>query len=157
MSNIHYWEKLMFSKLNFFGKKIWRNALALKSKKVYLGKQLFWYYHLQLFFVYKTMSHISFNLFCLGDRRLLLEFLSKWGWFYRHNERLKINVQKTETRFCGWKSNDYNNMNIFLSLGNPCTFLLVKETMWKCIYNSEFTKSYRKTNYAIQNNIKLAI
>ena len=38
MSNIYYWEKLAFSKLvekvNFFGKKVWRNALTLKSKKV---------------------------------------------------------------------------------------------------------------------------
>ena len=32
MSNIYYWEKLTF---NFLGKKIWRNALALKSKKVH--------------------------------------------------------------------------------------------------------------------------
>ena len=30
--NIYYGEKLTFSK--FLGKKIWRNALALKSKKV---------------------------------------------------------------------------------------------------------------------------
>ena len=34
--NIYYWEKLTFSKLvgKFLRKKIWRNALALKSKKV---------------------------------------------------------------------------------------------------------------------------
>ena len=38
MSNTYYWEKLMFSKLvekvNFYGEKTWRNALALKSKEV---------------------------------------------------------------------------------------------------------------------------
>ena len=37
MSNIYYLEKLTFSKLRkskFLGKKIWRNAQALKSKKV---------------------------------------------------------------------------------------------------------------------------
>ena len=38
MSSIYYWEKLTFSKLcrktKFLWKKIWRNALALKSKKV---------------------------------------------------------------------------------------------------------------------------
>ena len=34
MSNICYWEKLTFSKHQFLGKEIWRNALTLKSKKV---------------------------------------------------------------------------------------------------------------------------
>ena len=34
MSNIYYWEKLTFSNLSFHGKKIWRNALALKGRKV---------------------------------------------------------------------------------------------------------------------------
>ena len=38
MSNIYYWEKLTFSKLvgkkKIHKKKIWRNALALKSKNV---------------------------------------------------------------------------------------------------------------------------
>ena len=43
-------------KSKFLGKKIWRNALALKSKKV---EDIF-----QLSFVYKTMSQISFKLFC---------------------------------------------------------------------------------------------
>ena len=37
MSNIYYWEKLTFSKLVGkvnFSEKYWKNALALKSKKV---------------------------------------------------------------------------------------------------------------------------
>ena len=38
MSNIYYWEKLTFSKLvgkvNYSERKFWRNALALKSKRV---------------------------------------------------------------------------------------------------------------------------
>ena len=36
MSNIYYWEKLLktFRKNEFVGKKIWWNALALKSKKI---------------------------------------------------------------------------------------------------------------------------
>ena len=36
MSNIYYWEKLLKTcrKSEFVGKKIWWNALALKSKKV---------------------------------------------------------------------------------------------------------------------------
>ena len=74
---------------DFLGKKTWKNAIALKSKKVkaLLGKHLFWVYNLQLSFVYKTMSQISFNLFFLGDKRLLSEFLWKWGWFHELNER----------------------------------------------------------------------
>ena len=60
----------------------------------------------------------------------------------------KLKSQKTETLLCRWKSNDYNNINYFLSLGNPCTFLLVKE---------KTRKRTKKTNYAIQNNSKLAI
>ena len=56
------WRSLNF---DVFGKKIWRNALALKSKrhKVYSGKRLFWHYHLQLSFFYKTVSQISFIFF----------------------------------------------------------------------------------------------
>ena len=34
MPNIYYLEKLTFSKLRFSLKKIWRNTLTLKSKKV---------------------------------------------------------------------------------------------------------------------------
>ena len=30
-------------------------------------KRLYWHYRLQLSFVYKTMSQISFKLFCSGD------------------------------------------------------------------------------------------
>ena len=97
-----------------FGKKIWRNAIDLKSKK---GKRLFWHYRFRL-------SQISFNLFCSGDKRLLSDFFRKWGWFHKHNEQFpQISWLETETRFCRWKSNDYNNINIFLSVENPCTFL----------------------------------
>ena len=34
---------------------------------------MFWHCSLQLSFVYKTVSQISFNLFCAGDKRLLSE------------------------------------------------------------------------------------
>ena len=74
-----------------------------------------------------------------GDKRLLSEFLRKWGWFQGHNEHFlkylgyKLKSQKNETRFCRWKSTDNNDINIFLSLENPCTFLLEKEKIWKRI------------------------
>ena len=54
--------------------------------KVYSGKRLFWHYGLQLSFLYKTVSQISFNLFWLGDKRLLSEFFREWCWFHGHNE-----------------------------------------------------------------------
>ena len=38
-----------------------------------------------------------------------------------------------ETRFGGWNSSDNNYISIFLSLENPCTFLLAKEKTWKQI------------------------
>ena len=129
---------------DFFGKKIWRNALALKGKKVQgiLGKRLFWHYCLQLSFVYKTLSQIFLNLFCSGEKMLLSEFLRKWGCFHGHNGRFpkylgwKLKLQKTETRFCRWKNNDYNNINIFLSMESPCTVLLANEKTWKSIFNT---------------------
>ena len=135
--NICYWEKLTFSKLcwesKFLWKKIWRNALALKKCKLYSGKPLFWHYYLQLSFVYKTVSQISFKLLCLIDRRLLSEFLRKLGWFRGHNDRFPKYLQKSETPFCGWRSTDNNDINIFLSLENLYTFLLAKEKTWKII------------------------
>ena len=54
---------------------------------VYFRKHLFWHYRLQLYFVYKTVSQISFNLFWSGDKRLSSEFLRKWGWFHGRNKR----------------------------------------------------------------------
>ena len=39
--------------------------------------------------VYKTVSQISFKLFCSGNKTLLSEFLWKWGWFHGHNERFQ--------------------------------------------------------------------
>ena len=78
-----------FRKSKFLGKKDWRNTLVLKSKKVQgiFGKHLFWHYYLQLSVVCKTVAQISFKLFCLGDKRLLSEFLRERGWFQGLDER----------------------------------------------------------------------
>ena len=94
-------------------------------------------------FFYKTVSLISFNMFYLGEKRLLLDLMSKWGWFHGHvcfpkNLGARLKSQKTETCFCRWKSNYYNDINIFLSLENPFTFLLVKEETWKCIFKTNY-------------------
>ena len=74
-------------KSKFLGEKIGRNTLAWRALKVYSGKRLFWLYYLQLSFLYKTVSQISFNFFCSGDKKLLSEVLRKWSWFQGHNER----------------------------------------------------------------------
>ena len=121
-----------------------------KGYKVYSRKRLLWHYRLQLSFVYKKLSQISFNLFWSGDKRFLSEFLGKWGWCHGHNERFpkylgqKLKFQKTETRFCRWKNTDNNDINIFLSLENPCTFLLAKEKTWKRTFNinSELSQNH---------------
>ena len=104
---LYYYEKLTFSTILSERKfeemhYLWR----AKWYKVYSWKRLFWHYRLQLSFVYKTVSQISFTFFWSGDRRLLSEFFRQWGWFHVHNERFpkylgwKLKYQKSETWFC---------------------------------------------------------
>ena len=82
----------------------------------------------------------KFLLLNLGDKRLLSDFMRKWGWFHGHNVCFpknlgtKLKFQKIQTCFCRLNSNDYNNINIFLSLERLCAFLLVKEKTWKRIF-----------------------
>ena len=122
-----------------------------KTVQSIFEKRLFWHYCLQLSFVYKTVSQISFNLICSGDKRLLSEYFRKWGWFQGHNERFpkylgqKLKLQKTEAWFCRWKSTDNNYINIFLALENPYTFLLAKEKNWKRIFNTNNELSQNRT------------
>ena len=64
-----------------------------------------------------------------------------------------MKFQKTETWFCRWKSTDNNNINIFLSLEKPCTFLLEKGKIRKCIFNTnnEFSQN-RKEKRIMSSN-----
>ena len=116
---------------------------------------MLWHCCLQLSFIYKKVSQILFNLFCLGDKRLLSEFLRKCRRFQGHNERflkyldVKLKFQKTETQFREWKSTDNNDINIFLSLENPFTFLLAKEKTWKRILNTNSEFSQNRTEKQI--------
>ena len=154
-------------KSKFLGKKIWRNALALRSTKVQaiFGKTFILAYYLQLSFLCKVLSQIYFKLFYSGDKRLLSEYLTKWGWFLGYNERFhkylgeKLKFQKPETRFCRCKSTDNNDINIFISLENPCTFLLAKEKTWTRIFNTntELSQNRTENKFVLQNNSKLAI
>ena len=74
-------------KIKSLGKKIWRNVLALKSKKVQgiFGETFILALLSSTVLVYATVSQISFDLLCSGDKRLLSEFLRKWGWFQHGN------------------------------------------------------------------------
>ena len=125
-------------KSKYLGKKIWRNALAWKSKKLQgiFGKTFIWHYYLQLSFVYKTVSQISFKLFCSGDKIIRVKnYQSSIGNEVDFRDILNVspdilaknwNFKKLRQWFCRWKSTDNNDINIFLSLENPCTFLLAK-------------------------------
>ena len=61
----------------------------------------------------------------------------------------KLKFKKTETQICKWKSNDYNDINIFLSTENTCTFLLVKEKTWKSIFNTHSKLPQNRTEKQI--------
>ena len=129
--------------------------LTTRRYKVYSGKRLFWHHCLHLSFVYKTVSQISFNFCCSGDKSLLSELLRKWDWFQGHNEFFpkylgwKLKFQKTETQLCRWQSTDNNDIKIFLSLEGPCTFLLAKEKIWKRVFNTNSELSQNRTEKQI--------
>ena len=135
MSTIYYWQKLAFlkhGKYNSLEKNLKKYTSFEEQKLQGILGNFFGEFCLQLSFIYKTMFQ-NFNLFCSGDKRLLSEFLRKLGWFEGHNEHFlkylgkKLRFQKTETQFCRWKSTDNNDSNVFLSLENPCTFLLARD------------------------------
>ena len=88
-SSIYCWEKLTFSKLWFSRKENLKKCTNFEEQKgtryirgnVYIG-----------IIVFSCLSSTniclrSLKLFCSGDKRLLSEFLQKWGWFQGHNER----------------------------------------------------------------------
>ena len=105
-------------KIKFFGKKMWRNALALKSKKVQgtFGKK-------------PILTLLSLAVFRLQSR--VSEFFK--NAFIRVPYEMKFS--ENWDMVCRWKSTDNNDINIFLSLENRYTFLLAKEKTWKGIFN----------------------
>ena len=112
----------------FLGKKIWRNALALKSKryKLHSGKRLFQHYYLQLSFVYKTLPHIYFELFCSGDEKLLSEFFRKCGDF-RDIMKVSINILAKNQKFKKLRQR-------FLDVRALITTTLISPSHWKPLY-----------------------
>ena len=70
ISNIYYWEKQTFSKLRFCRKENLKKRTSFEEQKgTRYIQRLFWHYCLHLSSFYKTLSQISFNLFCSGDKR----------------------------------------------------------------------------------------
>ena len=85
MSDNYHWENEVLKtcrKSKFLGKKTWRNALDLISKKVQgiFGETFILTLLPSAVFRLQNRVLISFNLLCSG------EFLKKWGWFQGHNE-----------------------------------------------------------------------
>ena len=78
VSNIYYWEKLMFSKL--VGKEISRKE-SLKKCTSFEEQKGTRYIRGKVYFGIIVFS-------CLSSTKpgLLSGFLRKWGWFQRHNE-----------------------------------------------------------------------
>ena len=79
------WRSQIF---DFLWKKIWRNALALKNKKVYTRYTWGNNFGIIVFscLLSLNLSQIFLNMFYSGDKRLLSEFLRTWGWFHGHSE-----------------------------------------------------------------------
>ena len=75
-------------KVHLLEKKFWRNVLALRSKKVQgiFGKMFI--LTLLSSAVFRLQNHVSgvFKIFFSGDKKLLSEFLRKWGWFQEYSE-----------------------------------------------------------------------
>ena len=74
--------------------------------------------------------------------------LRTW-WTFPQISWLKTEISKKWKRFSRWKSNDYNDINIFLSLENPCTFLVANEKTWKIIFNNSSALSQNRTEKQI--------
>ena len=106
MSNIYYWEKLMFSKLRFSWKENLKKCSSFEGQK---GTRYIWgniYFGIIFFgclLSTKLCLNFFFNLFCSGDKRFLSQFLRKWGWFNGHNEPFP-NILNKNLNFKKWDS-----------------------------------------------------
>ena len=165
MLNIYYWEKLTFSKLRFSRKenlKKCTNFEEQKGTKYIRGEQLYWHNSLHISFAFKSVSQISFKLFCSGDKMLLSEFLWKWGWFQGHNESFP--------KYPGYKLKFQKLRHGFADEGAMTKTTLKSSCHWKtlvrfCLRSENalltltvnYHKIIQKTNYPFQNNTKMAI
>ena len=155
MPNIYYWEKLGFSKLvgkvNFSERTFECTSFKEEKDTRYIRGNV--YFGIIVFScLSSTETCLRFSLTCLArEKSLLSKFLRKWSSFQGHNESFpkylgwKLKFKKTEARFFRRNSTDNNGINIFLSLENPCTFLLAKEKTWKRIFNTNSELSQNRT------------
>ena len=119
MSNIYYWEKLTFSKLCFSQKENLKKCTSFEEQK-------------RIRYIWGIVYFGIIILSCLSSTKPCIRFLlTCFSQFFR------------------WKSNNYNNIVIFLSLKNSCTFLLVKEKTWKSIFNTNSELSQNRTEKQI--------
>ena len=155
MPIIYYWEKLGFSKLvgkvNFLERTFECTGFKEEKDKRYIRGNV--YFGIIVFScLSSTETCLRFSLTSLAlEISLLSKFLRKWSSFQGHNESFpkylgwKLKFKKTEARFFGRNSTDNNGINILLSLGNPSTFLLAKEKIWKRIFNNNSELSQNRT------------
>ena len=120
-----------------------------------------------------VLSHLSSTKLSL--RFLLICFAWEIKGFYQSSLGNEVDIRdimnvppnilaknwyfKKLRQFRRWKTTDNNDINIFLSLGNPCTFLLAKENIWKCIFNTnrELSQNHIEKQIMPSKNNKLAI
>ena len=143
----------------FLGKSVWKNVLGLKNKNVQVIFRKNKYFDINVF---SCLSSTNGSQNCFS---LFSYFMRKWGWFQGHDVRFPQNLvsrskfQKTETLFFRWKSNDYNDIDICLSLKNPCTFCFQKKkpenTFLKLTVNYRKIIQKKTYLYAKQNSGKL--
>ena len=149
MSNIYYREKLTFWKL--LRNKMWRNALAWKSKKEQgkFGETLFWDYCFRLPFVYKTMSQISFNLFAQKIKDFCQSSLG--------NEVDFSDIMNVSPNILAKNYNLKKLRHDSVDERALITTTLISSFHWKTLVTFCLQKKRREnTNYAIQNNSKLS-
>ena len=142
-------------KSKLFGKKIWRNAIVLKNKKVQriFGKRFILALLSPAVFRLQTISQISFKLFLKGLYQSFLE-----------NEVDFRDIMNASPNTLAKKLR-----HGFVDERALITRILISSCHWKtlvpCCLKKErpenvywiIAKSYRRTNYDIQNNSKLAI
>ena len=120
------------------------NKIYFKACKVYPGRPLFWHYYLQLSFVYSCPClRFLLNCFVRVIKGFHQSFLQNEVDFREIQTFSQISCQKTETRFCRWKSTD-NDINIFLSLENT-----EKKKTWKRIFTTNSELSQNRTQKQI--------
>ena len=132
MSNIYYWEKLMFSKLRFSRKENLKKSASFEEQK---GTS---YIRGNVYFDIIVFSCLSSTEWCL---RFLLDcFVREIKGFYQSSLRNEVdsrdiinvssNILANNLNFKKrWKSNDYNKINIFLPLKSLVPFCLSKKDL----------------------------